>query len=361
MAIYGIDGTALSTFYGAKDDVRSVAYDIDGDILNISGVQSYFVDGLETAIAKTKAIQTDSCLTFAVITDVHFASVDTVVFPHSLENIKAFSEAVHLDGILCMGDMTDGELIPDNTSALLDLIMPMMRDVGLPVYFCAGNHDCNAYGASANVYTTEQMYQNYYRFGSHDVYFDAGSYCVNFFKDFDEQKIRMISLDSAKSDNGSANHYNYPMNTVNWFVNTAMATLPQDYSVLLVTHLSPIAEHNWKETVPINHADVEQALRDFVGNGGKVVCIMGHSHADFDFTSPWLDIAVYCNKLYRYTDVVITEETASSWLLPVGSKIWAREMGTYKEDTWDIAVINTQEETVDMIRFGAGEDRYFTY
>lgn len=345
-------------------------YDVNGYIISGGGnddvIQPYFQTEFDATVASTRAAQTEPCLTFALVTDIHYNSVDKIVFPHTLQNIKAFSKQVRLDGILCLGDMTDGDQTKSVTAGLLNEIMPAQRDIGVPVYFAAGNHDCNAYGAAANVYTTAQMYQYYYSHCANDVMLDTGSYGVNFYKDFPEYKIRMISLDSAKSDDGSAYHYNYPMNTVNWFVNTAMATIPSGYTVLLISHVSPILEHNWTGssgagTVPKNNADVIAALTTFVNGGGKVICLYGHSHADFDFSSPWLDVASYCNKLYRYEDIVITSETAAAWHLPVGSKIWAREMGTYKEDTWDVVVIKPYSHTLNMIRFGAGEDRSYSY
>lgn len=343
MAVYDVNGYIIS---GGSDDVI---------------YQPYFKTELESTIASVRAAQTEPCLTFAVVTDIHYNSMDKVVFPHTLQNIRAFSKEVRLDGILCLGDMTDGDQTKANTTALLNEFMPLMKNVGVPVYFAAGNHDINAYGGSGNVYSTAEMYKNYYAHCENNVVFDDGSYGVNYYKDFPQYKVRMISLDSAKSDDGSAYHYYYPMNTVEWFVDEAMGTLPNGYSVLLISHVSPIATHNWKDTCPTNNADVESTLRTFVSGGGEVVCIYGHSHADFDFQEPWLDIAVYCNKLYRYEDIIITSETAGDWLLPVGSKIWARQMGTYKEDTWDVAVIKPQSKTVNMIRFGAGEDRTFTY
>ena len=340
-------------------------YDIDGNILGggtaADKIEPYFKSELATTIASVREVQNEPCLSFALCTDIHFGSTDTTTFLHTMKNISAMKEAVRLDGIICLGDMTDGNNTQEVTENLLSQFMPELQNLGLPVYFAAGNHDCNAYEHNGvNVFTTSQMYQHFYVRSDNNVISDMTSYGVNFYKDFDNYKIRMISLDSAKSDDGSAYHYYYPMNTVSWFVNTAMGTLPSGYSVLLISHVSPIANHNWKDTCPTNNAQVESTLRSFVNNGGDVICLIGHSHADFSFSTPWLDVAFSCNKVYQTQDKTIGPGD-ESWLLPMGAKIWARERGTVTEDTWDIVVIKPLSKRVNAIRFGAGEDRTYTY
>lgn len=335
-------------------------YDVHGNLIGSGGnddvIQPYFTNELATTVTSVRAVQTEPCLTFAVVTDIHYNSVDKIVFPHTIQNIKAFSKQVRLDGILCLGDMTDGTQTREVTAGLLNEIMPTQRNIGIPVFFAAGNHDCNAYGAAANVYTTAQMYQHYYSHCTNNVMIDSESYGVNYYKDYDAYKIRMISLDSSKSDDGSSGHYRYPMNTVTWFVDTALATVPTGYTVLLITHLSPIASHNWKNTVPNNASDVVTALNSFVNKGGDVICFFGHSHSDYALSTPWLDIAFHCNKAERSDDLI---RVNSDW--PDGAKQWGRKIGTVTEDCWDIAVIKPLSRHIDTIRFGAGEDRTFIY
>lgn len=334
--------------------------DIHGNnlIVDNDAIESYFESELETTATSVQALQTEPCLTFALVTDVHYDSHDDTVFPNTLKNIKALGKKVRLDGIFCLGDMTDGDGTQAVAAERLNEIMPLMMSVGLPVYFTAGNHDDNAYGANANYFHTDQMYQNYYARSSNDVFADTSSYGVNFYKDFDQYKIRLISLDATNTDSGSTPHYKYPANTVTWF-QTVLPQTPTGYTVLLITHLSPTQAHNWNQTVPSNASGVLTAINSFINGGGTIISLLGHSHADFDFSSPYLEVFCNCNKF----DATVAEDTTADGTgqLPAGAKQWKRTAGTYTEDCFDVVVIRPFSQKVDLVRFGAGEDRAFTY
>lgn len=335
-------------------------YDVNGNILidDSDAVESYFEAEVADTVEKIRALQTEPCLTFFVCTDVHYASLDTVAFPHTVNNMKAVAKEVRTDGILCLGDMTDGDKVQSTTITRLNTIMPLLMNIGTPVYFTAGNHDCNAYGSSSYVFSASQVYQYLYSRTENEVFADWTSHGVNFYKDFDEYKIRLISLDAANTDTGSTPHYRYPENTVSWFTNL-LPTTPAGYTVLLITHLSPWSSHNWKETVPNNASSVRTAITNWINDGNTFVSIMGHSHADFNFTSPFLEIAVNCAKCD--TSITADETTAAGGDWPEGAKRWRRVLGTVIEDSWDAVVIRPISRKIDTVRFGAGEDRTFTY
>ena len=335
-------------------------YDYQGEPLFIEdGVEPYYENEVAATVASLKAAQTEPCLTFGLWTDVHYASRDTVVFPNTIRNFKAVAKEIRFDGVFSLGDMTDGDKTRAETSEILSKIMPMQRSVGVPVYFTAGNHDDNAYGSASYYFTTSMMYQNYYAQCSNDVVYDSANYGTNFYKDFDAFKIRLISLDAANSDTGSTPHYKYSGTTTTWFSNT-MDSVPEGYMVIVITHLSPIASHNWNDTVPSNASSVKNKMQAFVDSGGDLVLFMGHSHADFSWSTPWLEIATLHNRTNAYTaEYTVTENDGTN--LPVGAKIYPRTLGTVTEDCWDAVVIKPGSRTINMIRFGAGEDRTFTY
>lgn len=338
----------------------SYIYDIDGNILNSSeSIESYYETELATTISSVKAVQTEPCLTFALVTDVHYDSVDTVVFPNTVKNIKALSDEIRLDGILCLGDMTDGDGTQSVTTARLDTVMTLLHNAELPIYFTSGNHDCNAYGSNSYYFTTAQMYQYYYTLSDNNVFFDSDSYGISYYKDFDNYNIRLIALDATNSDSGSTPHYKYSASTTTWFVNTAIATVPDGYSVMLITHLSPTASHNWNSTVPSNASSVLTAINSFISDGGTIFEFIGHSHSDYSFDDPYLEIATHCNKMDYSEDHEVTEDEGSNF--PTGAMQWAGTYGDATEDCWDVVVIKPKSRTINMIRFGRGEDRSFTY
>lgn len=335
----------------------SKIYDVNGN--NISGARSeaYFRDEILDTIGKIKELQTEPCLVFLLCTDIHYASHDTTLFPRTIENMKAVAEQVVVDGVFCLGDMTDGDNTQEITKSRLDVIMPLLMNIGLPVYFTAGNHDCNGYLAAANYFTTSQAYQQYYAMCKNRVMADDTSYGVNFYKDFDEYKIRLISLDATNTDSGNTPHYRYPEGTVNWFSNL-LPTTPNGYTVLLITHLSPIASHNWNNTVPNNASSIRTAITSWLASEGNVmISFIGHSHSDFSHSEPYLEIACNCNKIEQDHDWI----EDGSGLFPVGAKFWGRTEGTASEDCWDAIVIRPKSRKINLVRFGAGEDREFLY
>lgn len=334
-------------------------YNYQGRLLD--GVEPYYDDELATTVASIKAAQTEPCLTFGLWTDVHYGSRDEIVFPMTIRNFKAVAKQIRYDGVLSLGDMTDGDATRAETSATLSKIMALQRSVGVPVYFTAGNHDDNAYGSSAssNYFNTSMMYQNYYAQCANNVMYDPNNYGTNFYKDFDAFKIRLISLDAVNSDSSSTPHYKYSGTTTTWFSNT-MDSVPSGYMVVVITHLSPYSSHNWNSTAPSNATTVITKMNNFVDGGGDLVLFMGHSHADFSWSSPWLEIATLHNRTNAYTEeYTVTEGDGTN--LPVGAKIYPRTLGTVTEDCWDTVVIKPKSKTINMIRFGAGVDREFTY
>lgn len=335
----------------------SKIYDINGNNILSAKVEEYFNAEVIDTVTKIKALQTEPCLVFMLCTDIHYDSHDTTLFPKTIENMKAVAEKVRTDGVFCLGDMTDGDGTQEVTKARLDAIMPLLMNMGLPVYFTAGNHDCNGYLAASNYFTTSQAYQQYYAPCDNKVFADDTSHGVNFYKDFDEYKIRLISLDATNTDSGNTPHYKYPENTVTWFSNV-LPTTPNGYIVLLITHLSPTASHNWNSTVPSNASSVRSAISSWLETeGNTIVSLIGHSHSDFSHSDPYLEIACNCNKIEQDHDW----EEDGTGLFPVGAKFWKRTEGTATEDCWDAVVVRPKTRKVNLIRFGAGEDREFSY
>lgn len=323
-------------------------------------VESYFLTELQDTVTKVKALQTEPCLVFCLCTDVHYASHDTTLFPKTVKNMKAFAEQVRTDGIICLGDMQDGDSTQAVATQRLEAVMPLLKNSGLPVYFAVGNHERNTHGSAANMFSISQIYQKTYAYCENEVFSDMTSNGVNFYKDFDEYKIRMISLDSVNTDSSSASQYKYPANTTTWFA-SAISGTPSGYTVLLISHMSPTYTHDWKQTAPLNASDVLSAISTWLNasNSNKIISLCGHNHGDNSYTSPYFEIMFNCNKF----DSTITQDKTEDGTgnIPAGSKIWKRTWGTVTEDCWDVVVIRPISGKVNCVRFGAGEDREFSY
>lgn len=338
-------------------------YDIDGTRLDQAGVEikSYFEEEMADTVGKVKALQTEPCIIFPVCTDIHYLSVNET-FEEMVNNMRYLSTKVRLDAVACLGDLTDGDVAQNTTIERINHMFDRFRELNLPVMFAAGNHDANGY-YQRPWFTQDQIAQVMYSNNRNDVEFSGGT--QNWYMDVPSKKIRFLSLCSANTTTNSS-RYGFPDGT-NTFVANALNTTPEGYVVVLLVHLSPIASQNWNNTVQINASGVLSAINTWLGadNSHSMISFMGHSHADYHFTEPWLNIAINCQKTEPSIteDYVVTQEMkdADTDKGVVGAKHWHNVIGTYKEDCWDICVIRPASRKVNMIRFGVGEDREFTF
>jgi hypothetical protein len=186
---------------------------------------------------------------------------------------------------------------------------------------------------------------------THGVCFDMTSGEKNYYKDFDELGIRVVVL--------NANHnrqYAYSERTSIWLSEVALNT---NNIVVLLEHLSSINTQNWNAQALIYGGDITSVLTAFVNNGGTLIQFCGHSHADYHFITPWLTIFSCCQKTSH-------EDTSSGNFTKItgyeGSIVSPeRTLGTVSEDCWTVVIIKPLSRTVECIRFGAGNDRSFTY
>lgn len=343
-------------------------YDVDANRLDEGGsgssgvsIKSYFKAEMDDTVAKVKAFQTEPCVIFPICTDIHYLSVNET-FEAMIDNMRYLSTKVRLDAVACLGDLTDGDVAQATTIKRIDHMFDRFREIGLPIMFAAGNHDANGY-YQRPWFTQDQIAQTQYSNNRNDVVFSAGT--QNWYWDMPSRKMRFISLCSANTTD-NASRYGFPENT-DTFVTSALTSTPADYIVVLLVHLSPIASQNWNKTVQINASGVLTAINTWrnADPAHTIISFMGHSHADFAFTSPWLNVAINCQKTEPTIteDYVITQEMVDSGESTgvVGAKHWHNIAETYREDCWDVCVICPNSREVHMIRFGAGEDRDFTY
>ena len=337
-------------------------YDVDGNLLyRGTPIKSYFEGEMADTVGKVKALQTEPCFIFPVCTDIHYLSVNST-FDEMIDNMVCLSSQIRLDAVACLGDLTDGDVAQATTLSRMEYMFNRFREIGLPLMFAAGNHDANGYYQTP-WFTLNQIAQSQYSNNRNDASASDGTH--NWYVDIPAHKIRFIGLCSACAEN-TTSRYKFPTGTDTWIAATLSGT-PSGYMVILLEHLVPIAEQNWNNTVQQDAAGVKSAIDTWLDadNTHTLISLMGHSHSDYAFTSPWLNIAINCQK----TEPTITEDYTVTQAMHdsgvdkgvVGEKHWHNVAGTYKEDCWDVCVIRPNSRKVNMIRFGVGDDREFTY
>jgi len=333
-------------------------FDIAAEMLVI-GVQDYYQEELEDTIAKVKALlaEDDNAIVFPLVTDIHYGSAGGAAgktVENTVENMKKLEKELAVEGIVFpfsvnLGDVTDGNRTASDL-ANTDHVISRFNEMDAPQYFIFGNHDDGRYGDGA--FSDQELY-NYFtsKMDPEDVVYDDNvTYPTNFHKDFEEIGLRFIFMDSAI--NGA---YGYKESTITWLEEMMDTTL----DVVVFTHVSPVKYHNYNNTNTRNGDRVVEILKNadnFVG------VFTGHNHCDRVFDENFSEFnldpslrgaTILCNKF--------SNSNGNPDLWPEGATMAQRTLGTVTEDCFDVFVIRPDSKSIDMIRFGAGEDRHLSY
>lgn len=337
---YGNEATPYSCYKETSDFFSHVPKD-------------YYLAEMAATIASVKAAMTEPCLVFPLITDMHMTSYTSMsqqlLVKDTFRNIKWLVDHVPCDCIINLGDNTDGGVAKNLTIGENAIITRNFQKMGLPYYLSLGNHD-------TNYYSTEQMsmaeiYATYFS-DCKDVIFNPDSHGTEYYRDFDVG-IRLVVINA---NYGAGGRYSFSSDTAAWLTATALDT---DNVVVLCSHLSSISTQNWSNNNPTNSSDVTDAIQAFVTSGGKLVQLCGHSHCDYAFTSPWTTVFTNCNKCEQADPTDAGHQAITGYVGTIDAP--ARTVGTATEDCWTVAVVRPTSRKINLIRFGAGSDREYSF
>lgn len=314
---------------------------------DVTGVQNVFVSEIEDTVDSVRALQTEPCIVFPLITDIHVgnpeASADTYLFEHkTIRNIQAVVSQVRTDLTVCLGDLTEGD--SSDTIPQSVMVNNYLRRLGAPYLLAIGNHDDNRYGTTLSA---ADMYSYFTAFVENGAVFNEGTNGRDYYYDLPNYKTRFVVLDS-----NNVGSYGFPSACVSWFENTALNT-PDGYLVVVLVHESPVSSQNYNNSSVTNGSDIVDAIEEYQNSGKPIIQFYGHSHVDVAFTSPYLSIATNCAQFE------LENGDPAKW--PSGATKPNRVKDTVSEDCWDMVVIRPLSRKVDCVRFGAGSNRSFTY
>lgn len=156
------------------------------------------------------------------------------------------------------------------------------------------------------------------------------------------------------------NAYVLAEDTKTWFINTVLNT---NKLVVLCEHMSTQANQNFSNTIPsaTRSEAINNAISTFISNGGKFIQLFGHTHCDYAFTNPWLSIASTCGKFEQANVDSESIRAITGYDTTYGLVSPSRTEGNATEQAWDVVVISPTSRKINIIRFGAGVDREFSY
>lgn len=294
-----------------------------------------FVGEIEDTIHKVldKKKDVSGLISFCLLTDSHYTVNGT--WEDTADNIKSVLSGLEtVDGIIHLGDFTDGMTTKKVTSYYVNNMLQDLRQNDCPVYVISGNHDSNYFRGNKQRFSMEEQLE---LFGLKKEYY---------YQDFDKQKIRCLFLSSY--DTNTPVRYGFTEEEVDWVKKTLDGT-PKGYKVLFFSHEAPLDNLDYWARLIRNGKTLMKVLEEY---NEKEDCqilafIHGHTHAEHVYRgSSFPIISIGCNKCEYFPDKK-----------PVGSHAYERVPGTVTQDLWDMLLVDSAKETLHFVRFGAGEDR----
>lgn len=272
-------------------------------------------------------------LVFVLVTDIHYTTGCN--WSCTAASLAAAKPRIQPDGVIQLGDITDGLLPAVWTQRYANRVLADIRELGLPLYGCLGNHDRNFFRGNTQGLSVKACSQ--LCLGR-----DEPNYCT----DYPEHRLRMIFLDSF--DPERRERYGFSIKTLRHLLEM-LDEIPYGWRVLIFSHVPPLARlHVWSNTI-LGSEDAMGLLHKFRRKrNGTVAWIHGHNHADQVFNGQGFPIvSIGCSKLEAFAEYK-----------PAGSVTRMRRWGEPSQELWDVLVFHTHGSDFDLIRYGAGPDRF---
>ena len=318
-------------------------------------IRPYFREEAQRVSKKLAAVREPGDLVFFLMGDTHYTV--NGIWEDSAENVKYMAELCRPDFAVHLGDLTDGLLPGVLTEQYTGRVLDVLQEAAGKVYCCLGNHDSNYAGGNPERFTKEEavaLYLERYA-GGRDMPCAGRTAAADlsepkefYYTDCAEQQLRCIFLASFDSERATENdRYGYADEECEWLSGVLRDT-PEGYGVLVFSHVPLLPEmHVWSDGIR-GSEKVRQILESFQAERNAILaCFHGHNHCDqIETKLSFPIVSVGCSKLESFPEKK-----------PAGAVCYEREKGTVTQDLWDVVRVSRDHGTVDLIRFGAGEDR----
>ncbi len=323
--------------------------------------KSYYLSEIKDTAQKIRALTKEPALVFFLCSDIHYNSVDmnNLLKLDSVTdmttNMAALKKQIKVDGLICLGDIVDAKppTTMEETKQQIDYVMKRLQGVGVPLIYSMGNHDDNRYISrkEGTVLTPQQIESMFMRYTLPNKVIDPSMNGLNYYVDYDRLKIRVFVVDSNYPNPTDGFHWSHGFSdkTVEWFSN-CLNEVPKGLSILVLTHRRFFQSKNSDGEWIYNQMKMVETVNNFIANGGTYIAtISGHIHRDYSHSKPFLEFSVAAQKCQNI------EAKKGKALAP------ERKLNTASEDLWDVLVIRPQSRKINTVRFGAGDDREWSY
>lgn len=298
-----------------------------------------FHEEVERVTGKVASQTETGDLVLFLLTDTHAMVNGT--WQDTAANLLAVQEKIAADGLVHLGDLTDGTVSGRLTRQYAEEMLEDLGRLKIPVHVVLGNHDANYFHDNPEVLSLHEQAAIYQQgAASHKQDRDKTYYYV----DNPEHKLRLIFLSAY--ENNALPRYGFGVGQIEWLRDTLAGTA-KDYQVLIFSHDAPLPELDpWSEEIRGGGMMMQVLKRSPVP---ILAYIHGHSHGDYirqaDEEISFPIISLGCAKCEDMAERKIK-----------GSFTPFRQLGTATQELWDILLIKKSGKLY-FIRFGAGHDR----
>lgn len=299
---------------------------------------AYFQTEIDETVDSIRGKCSAQTLKLCMLTDSHVTVNGT--WKDTANNMQKVSEQVGFDAVIHLGDMTDGMLSKELTGECVESMIEDMEQCGAPVFIVPGNHDSNYFYNEPNMFTMQEMQQLYRLPGE----------TLDYYIDLPDYKVRMICISSF--EHTAPVRYGYSDQQLQW-LREVLSSAKDGTRFMILSHDAPLAKLDYWSFLIRNGEALLDILEEYNAKPEYQIIgfFYGHVHADayFDECS-FPVVAIGCNKTEYFLDKK-----------PAGAVVAYRELGTVTQDLWDSVLIDFEKQIIHMIRFGAGENREFSY
>ena len=364
----------------------------------------YFINETIDTAKKINALHNEHTFIAYFITDTHAhtSSNNMQYVDAQLASMHAIAKVIKPDLVIHGGDLVNGSESKDITVNEIKHIIKQMRDIGgNDTHILMGNHDGNTYAGStqeeieSNRITENEMLTLSRAWDDGFTYAGDEYQGGNFYgyRDYSTLNLRIIRLHSyreninnADYNGGKGQNWGYYEDEQTWFKNVALNT---NNDILIFCHqsLAPVLQgFSDAQDIPHGGTIMQQALDTWLEADSNHRCIgvvHGHVHWDYsakgkgtfnvidhesketitrignhgNFYEYGLCLANYLPS-YSTTDITPISGYRD---VPIGAIQRGRAVETKTQGLWTAIIVDTNAETINFIRFGAGVDQTYSY
>ncbi|MBP8599084.1 MAG: metallophosphoesterase [Selenomonas sp.] len=229
-----------------------------------------FANEVQQAAERVRAIYRSGDIVLAVLTDTHRTVNGT--WEDTVANLQALGKKIALDGVVHLGDFTDGVVSRAVTTYYVQGMLQDMQRLQVPVMTVLGNHDANYFRQNPDIMTLAEQVSLYQ--SATEPYKDqhrSPYYSVT----LAQLKLKLFFLSAY--DNAEELRYGFDTAQLQW-LEKELYQQPSNYKSIVFSHDAPDAALDYWASEIRNGPELLQILEKYQQQ--ILAFIHGHTHAD---------------------------------------------------------------------------------